>query len=340
MEFSLRPIGVVRSAVTDPNLMPGEGVPARVEIFAPFAEGLERMEINTHVTVVAWFDLADRENLTARRRETDAPRGVFTTRSPNRPNPLGITTSRIVAIEGNTLHLANLDFVDGTPVVDVKGSLRGWDFAWAARSFRDTQLVDEPDERYARGLLLFEAENFHGERCPGLVLGVRMTYHVMRAWQTSLRDPALQAIVGVDGHVADAVQAITGATLGNGRLRASTATAFHFIKGDRQLSFYLHDIAGLSPEQVLEADEARLFSVREGPATHNQERPANEASPLEGARREEVMAAINNSLVDGKLPCPVAFKVARDLGVGTRQVGRLANEAGYKISQCQLGCFK
>ncbi|MDA8218065.1 MAG: TrmO family methyltransferase, partial [Dehalococcoidales bacterium] len=339
VEFTLQPIGVVHSSISDPLAMPGEGVPASVEIYEPYASGLAGLQANSYVTVMGWLHEATRDSLVARRkREGDASRGVFASRSPGRPNPLGVSNARVTGVAGCTIHLHALDFVDGTPVVDVKGAMGAWDYAWSATGFRDAQIVNEPDERWTLGLFLIEVENFHGERCPGLALGVRMVYHVMRAWQVAPRDPDLKAIVGVDGGVADAVQALLGATLGNGRLEVTEATAFHFVLGDRQLTFFLHDLAGRSVDEVMAADESSLFSVSEGPAVHGQERPAGPALPLEGERRVEVLAAIRASLRQGKLPCPVAFRLSRQLGVGLRQIGGLVNEEGIKICSCQLGC--
>ena len=341
MEFTLRPIGVVHSSISDRKDMPGEGVPASVEVFAPFRAGLQGMEANTHVTVVAWLHEGDRANLAAHsKRDGDATRGVFTTRTADRPNPLGISQAKIERLEDGTIYLKALDFVDGTPVLDVKGPVRGWDYAWSASGYRDVQLVREPNVRWALGLLLLEAENFHGERCPGLALGTRMVYHAMRTWQVAARDPALKATVGVDGCVADAVQALCGATLGNGRLRVSSATAFHFQLEEKGLTFWLHDLEGRSVEEILTAEAGSLFTVVEGPATHEEEAADSAGPSLAGERRAEVLAAIRAALVQGKLPCPVAYKLARQVGVGLRQIGRLANEEGIKISRCQLGCFR
>jgi tRNA-Thr(GGU) m(6)t(6)A37 methyltransferase TsaA len=339
MEFTLQPIGVVRSSVAVGGEMPGEGVPASVEVFADYSAGLSGLGDNSHVTVVAWLHEADRDHLVGTPHKVSELRGVFATRSPGRPNPLGISTARVERIEGNTIYLAALDFYDGTPVLDLKGPTRGWDYAWTASNFRDSLVVRDNDERRTLGLLMREAENFHDSHCAGLALGVRLVYDTMRTWQVSARNPELKAIVGVDGCVADAVQALTGATLGNGRLRPSTATAFHIVRGDRQLTYYLRDLGDRSPEEVLAADAESLFSVREEPAAHEEEVPAL-LSPLSGARREEALAALHGALVNGKLPCPVAYKLSREVGVGLRQLGQLANDEGIKISQCQLGCFR
>lgn len=339
MDLTLKPIGVVRSSVSDPAAMPSEGVPARVEVFAPYVLGLDGVEDNSHLTVVAWLHGGDRDHLHGAPKRVGKPRGVFSTRSPSRPNPIGITTARLERLEGNVVHLSALDFVDGTPVLDLKCAMRGADSAWGATTFRDALVAQEPDARRFLGLLLNDAESFHGSRCAGVALGVRIVYHAICTWQISIRDPELKAVVGVDGCVADAVQGLTGATLGNGRLRPSTATAFHFVRGDRQLTYYLHDLAGRSAEEVLDAEAASLFSVSEGPASHEEEAPALVA-PLSGARKEQTLLALRAALVNGKLPCAVAYKLSREVGVGLRQLGQLANEEGIRISQCQLGCFR
>lgn len=340
MEFSLRPIGVVHSSVASTNDMPGNGVPATVEVRAEYAAGLEDITDNSHVTVVGWMHAADRDHLGATPSGAGQPRGVFGTRSPSRPNPLGISTARVVKVEGNTLHLAALDFVDGTPVVDIKCPARGWDFAWSAICFRDVLMATDDNQSRTLSMLLREAENFHGSVDAELALGVRMVFHAMRTWQVSPRDEGLKAIVGVDGCVADAVQALTGATLGNGRLRPSTATAFHFQRGDRQMTYFLHDLADRSAEDVMAATESALFSASEGPTKQDDDEPAALAAPLTGARREETLAAVQSSLVNGKLACAVAYKLSRQLNVGLRQIGQLANDEGIRISQCQLGCFR
>ncbi|MHB1005458.1 MAG: tRNA (N6-threonylcarbamoyladenosine(37)-N6)-methyltransferase TrmO [Chloroflexota bacterium] len=337
--YSLRPIGIVHSSVADAKDMPGEGVAASVEVYEAYAEALRGIEDNSHVAVVAWLHGADRSALTGAPRGLAEPRGVFGTRSPNRPNPLGLSHARVLGVEGRTLRLAALDFVDGTPVVDLKGPNRGWDYAWSAVGFRDLRMVSETEPSRALDLLMHEAENFHGERCPGLALGVRMVYATMQAFAVSARDKELLATVGVDGCVADAVQALTGATLGNHRLKPSSATAFHFQLGERELTFWTHDLAGRSVEEIMAAEADRLFSVSEGPASHEKEPPSHAAS-LAGERRARVLAVVQASLINGKLPCPIAFQLARETGMGLRQIGQLANEEGFRIAQCQLGCFR
>ena len=341
MHFTVEPIGVVRSSIADPRQMPGDGVAASIEVYEQYEAALAGLADNTYVSVTAWLEGADRGQLVAKPKGGAATeRGVFGTRSPGRPNPIGVSLARIEALEGRTIHLTALDFVDGTPVLDLKAPVRGWDYAWSAVGFRDAQCAREPDSRWALRLLMLEAENFHGERCPGLALGVRLVWRAMRHFGIAARDPRLAATVGVDGCVADAVQALLGATLGNGRLRPSSATAFHLQYEDRELVYFLHDLAGRDAEAILAAEEASLFAVQEQPAGHTETAPFELARPLAADRRAEVIAAIRGALLNGKLPCPIAFKLARELGVGTRHVGQLANEEGIRISSCQLGCFR
>jgi tRNA (adenine37-N6)-methyltransferase len=340
MQFTLEPIGVVHSSVADPGQMPGHGVPATVEVYEPFAPALAGLMDNTFVSVTAWLGQARRDSLTAKPRGLAVERGTFATRGPNRPNPLGVSLVRLTAVEGRILSLASLDFVDGTPVLDLKAPVLGWDYAWSAVGFRDAQFVQEPDHQWVLEMLLLEAENFHGERCPGLALGVRLVYHALRHFGVAAREPGLTATVGVDGGVADAVQALTGATLGNGRLRPSSATAFHLQYGGRELVYFLHDLAGRDAQTVLAAPADTLFSVQEGPAGQPEGPAASALPPLAGERRSAALVSLQESLRDGKLPCPVAFKLARELGLGTRQLGQLANEEGIRISMCQLGCFR
>ncbi len=137
MTFDLIPIGEVRSPVSDRRLMPPEGVPAAIEVYPEFADGLLLIEENTHLWVIGWLEEADRTRLQivraayepARRR-----RGVFGLRSAARPNSLSLSATRLVAVEGTTLRVDSLDLVDGTPVVDLKRYSPSWDCIFSARA--------------------------------------------------------------------------------------------------------------------------------------------------------------------------------------------------------------
>ncbi len=124
--YSLEPIGVVRSALerrADAPKQGYEGAPdARVEVSPALAAGLRGIAAGDEVILITWLHRSDRDVLTVHPRG-DATRplaGVFATRSPDRPNPLGLHRVKVLAIAGNELHVAPLEALDGTPVVDIK----------------------------------------------------------------------------------------------------------------------------------------------------------------------------------------------------------------------------
>jgi tRNA-Thr(GGU) m(6)t(6)A37 methyltransferase TsaA len=126
----LTPIGRVASSLTDLAAAPkqgDEGAPEAWLVFEPWVlPGLADLRAGEEIIVLTWLDRADRSVLRVHPRgDRDRPiRGVFSTRSPARPNPIGLHRVRIVAIEGPRLRVRDLEAVDGTPIVDVKVPLR------------------------------------------------------------------------------------------------------------------------------------------------------------------------------------------------------------------------
>jgi tRNA-Thr(GGU) m(6)t(6)A37 methyltransferase TsaA len=124
--YEVRAIGRVNSSLTDADSAPrqgDEGVPdAWLEFDELVAPGLADLRPGQDVIVLSWLDRARRDVLSVHPRgEADRPEtGVFSTRSPHRPNPIGLHRVRILAIEGTRLQVADLEALDGTPVLDVK----------------------------------------------------------------------------------------------------------------------------------------------------------------------------------------------------------------------------
>ena len=88
-------------------------------------------------------------------------------RAPGRPNPIGLTSARVLGVEGRVVRLDRLDMIDGTPIVDIKRYSPGWNSIFSARTSRDTE---HPGNRNRASFLrdmLVEAVNFHGVRCVG-----------------------------------------------------------------------------------------------------------------------------------------------------------------------------
>lgn len=124
--FSITPIGIIRSTIKnreDAPLFYDEGAPsAFLEIFPEYSEGLERLQINDEIVVITWLHAARRDVLKVhpRRNPSNPITGVFLTRSPDRPNPLGLHRVTVEAIDGRVLRLGAIEAIDGTPVVDIK----------------------------------------------------------------------------------------------------------------------------------------------------------------------------------------------------------------------------
>jgi tRNA-Thr(GGU) m(6)t(6)A37 methyltransferase TsaA len=136
----MRPIGVVRSPYGDRSQIPkGPGAEhtaeGTIEIAPELAEGLTDIEGFSHLFVIWVFDKSDGFDLMATPPTDTKPHGVFATRAPRRPNPIGLTVVELLGREGNRLNVRGLDMLDGTPVLDIKPYLssvpmekvkRGW----------------------------------------------------------------------------------------------------------------------------------------------------------------------------------------------------------------------
>ena len=124
--YELQPIGWVESPLADRELAPKQGDEGSPEAWLVFdeevAEGLRDLRPDTDVVVLTWLDRARRDVLRVHPRSdpANAERGVFSTRSPDRPNPIGLHRVGILSIEGTRVRVRNLEALDGTPVIDVK----------------------------------------------------------------------------------------------------------------------------------------------------------------------------------------------------------------------------
>ncbi|MGH3306255.1 MAG: tRNA (N6-threonylcarbamoyladenosine(37)-N6)-methyltransferase TrmO [Nocardioides sp.] len=124
--YTVRPIGIVHSPVSDPAEAPRQGDEGAPDTWISFAPGLAAaardLRPGDDVLVLTWLHRADRDVLAVHPRD-DASRpmtGVFATRSSHRPNPIGLHRVRIIATEDQRIKVRDLEAVDGTPVVDIK----------------------------------------------------------------------------------------------------------------------------------------------------------------------------------------------------------------------------
>jgi tRNA (adenine37-N6)-methyltransferase len=138
--LTMQPIGIVRSPYLDAAKIPkglravhqAEGI---LEILPQFEPGLTDIEGFSHLYILWIFDRAAGFELLATPPSDNRPHGVFATRSPRRPNPIGLTVLALLGREGRNLHVRGVDMLDGTPILDIKPYLsnipteelrRGW----------------------------------------------------------------------------------------------------------------------------------------------------------------------------------------------------------------------
>jgi tRNA-Thr(GGU) m(6)t(6)A37 methyltransferase TsaA len=130
MRVTFTSIGVVRGPYRETEAIP-KGLGARheaegtIEIRDDLEAGLGDIEGFSHLFVLWLFDRVERAELVAHPPSDDRPHGVFATRSPQRPNPIGLTVVELLRREGTTLHVRGIDMLDGTPVLDIKPYLGG-----------------------------------------------------------------------------------------------------------------------------------------------------------------------------------------------------------------------
>jgi tRNA-Thr(GGU) m(6)t(6)A37 methyltransferase TsaA len=125
-QYLLRTIGRVRSSVgtrAQAPLQGSEGAPeSTLELDPAFATAVTDIHPGQELLVLTWLHLADRETLRVHPRGNpcNAEEGVFSTRSPDRPNPIGLHRVTVVAVEASSVRVCDLEAIDGTPVLDIK----------------------------------------------------------------------------------------------------------------------------------------------------------------------------------------------------------------------------
>lgn len=125
MDITYHPIGVIHSPFHDLAGMPIQpssetSAPGIVEVFPEYAPGLKDLEGFSHILLITHLHATGEARLRVTPFLDDEPHGVFATRAPSRPNPVGLSLVRLVAVRGHCLEVEDLDLLDGTPLLDVK----------------------------------------------------------------------------------------------------------------------------------------------------------------------------------------------------------------------------
>ncbi len=270
----LEPVGYVHNACTTsqvPEFIKKEIT--EIEILPEYADGLESIEQCEFLDLVFSFHKEKRTDLLTRVR-TGEVKGVFASRSPKRPNHLGVTTVKLLRREENRLYIAGADALDGSPVVDIK---------YCDTSLFDQQevhqaiRVDSPRIDIVRHImdnntreLLLKAALLHGHICPGLALGVMGGTLVMQQLYAKGQDPHDYTLtMEMQNCPVDGVMFVTGCTPGTHR----------FVwQNPENMCFYLKDELGKgwkvtlkesNREYINQHVQANLSAADKGLATLN-----------------------------------------------------------------------
>ena len=128
-----RPIGIIHTPFKRPHGVPIQstaalGIKGTVEIFEEYVEGLSDLEGFSHIILIYHFHLCKGYSLKVKPYMDNNLRGVFATRAPMRPNPIGFSIVRLTGIKGNILYIEDVDIVDGTPLLDIKPYVPEFDY--------------------------------------------------------------------------------------------------------------------------------------------------------------------------------------------------------------------
>lgn len=153
MQIAYTPIGTIHTPFTELADMPIQptsenSMPGTVHLDPQYTPALQDLEGFSHVILIYHFHRAPRVDLTVTPYMDSEPRGIFATRAPTRPNPIGISIVALESVDGAVLHLENVDILDGTPLLDIKPYVPKFD---SPREVRDGWLGrDDADVRRAR----------------------------------------------------------------------------------------------------------------------------------------------------------------------------------------------
>jgi tRNA-Thr(GGU) m(6)t(6)A37 methyltransferase TsaA len=136
-EIKLKAIGIVRNEIKEPTRQESQEVVSQIVIDSDLTEALDDLDQFSHIIVLYWIHCSRRPSpikVHPRGNPERALTGVFATRSPSRPNPIGKATVRLLERKGNTLKVQGLDAINGSPVLDIKPYIPGYDSVDNART--------------------------------------------------------------------------------------------------------------------------------------------------------------------------------------------------------------
>jgi tRNA-Thr(GGU) m(6)t(6)A37 methyltransferase TsaA len=130
--FRCQPLGIIHTAFKSSDGTPiqpsrAKGTRGIVEVYEPYQEGLADLDGFERIWLIYWLDRAIAPRMMVKPYLDSEERGVFATRAPSRPNPIGISAVRLIAIKDGRLEVEEIDILDGTPLLDIKPYISEWD---------------------------------------------------------------------------------------------------------------------------------------------------------------------------------------------------------------------
>lgn len=150
-KIKIKSIGIIHTPYKEPKGIPvqgkfGEEVTADAEVFTKYEDGLKDIEGFSHIILVYYLDRAKEEKLVGKPFFEDKLHGVFATRSPHRPNHIGVSTVRLEKVEKNVITFSGVDMLDNTPLLDIKPYISAIDSrkdaknGWLEKHFKDGKI--------------------------------------------------------------------------------------------------------------------------------------------------------------------------------------------------------
>ena len=160
MKFEVKPIGVIRSPYKSEDNIPIQSYKStalgEAELFEGYSEGLDSLDGFSHIILLYWFHKTRIFKPRVTPYLDTEERGLFSTRAPSRPNPIGISIVRMVKIDGNIVKFEGADMLDGTPLIDIKPFVPEFDnrehatSGWLTNQFADENHDYLGDDRFAK----------------------------------------------------------------------------------------------------------------------------------------------------------------------------------------------
>ena len=228
----MKPIGIIHTPYKTVGDAPFQGRSSsetcEIEIFKEYEDGLKDIDQCSHLILLYWLDKANDRVLQTRTPFDTDVHGVFATRSPNRPNPIGFHVAELIERKGNVLRIKGIDALDKTPLIDIKPYSSGIDaIGDASIGWFPTKTQTNGYRKDIEGLikkgdlrgLLEKTGELHGHFCSHSAYGVKAGYIAMRELGiTNTGMEEVVAIVETNNCFSDGIQMVTGCSFGNNSL--------------------------------------------------------------------------------------------------------------------------